>query len=176
MAPRPDGDRSLAASLLGLSTSYWLQLIPMPKSPRYTPEHAQSGLDAPFPDIETWPNQFPGYEIGVDDPEFTSVCPKTGLPDFGTITIRYMPDQKCLELKSLKEYLQSYRNLGIFQENIVNRVLEDVVRCARPVWAEVKGDFRPRGGISTVVVARWPRPDNADTASSSSHQNGRKKP
>ena len=89
----------------------------------------------------------------VDDPEFTSVCPKTGLPDFGTVTIRYMPDKHCLELKSLKEYLQSYRNLGIFQENIVNRVLEDVVRWAKPVWAEVKGDFRPRGGISTVVVA-----------------------
>ena len=94
----------------------------------------------------------------MDDPEFTSVCPKTGLPDFGTITIRYMPDKHCLELKSLKEYLQCYRNLGIFQENIVNRVLEDVVRWAKPVWAEVKGDFRPRGGISTVVLARWPRP------------------
>jgi len=94
----------------------------------------------------------------IDDPEFTSVCPKTGLPDFGVITIRYMPANSCLELKSLKEYLQSYRNLGIFQENIVNQVLDDVVRWARPVWAEVKGDFRPRGGISTVVTARWPRP------------------
>jgi 7-cyano-7-deazaguanine reductase len=133
----------------------------MAKQSAYTPEHAQSGLDAQFPDIETWPNQFPAYEIVVDDPEFTSVCPKTGLPDFGTITIRYMPGKDCLELKSLKEYLQSYRNLGIFQENVVNRVLEDVVRCAKPVWAEVKGDFRPRGGISTVVVARWPRPKNA---------------
>jgi 7-cyano-7-deazaguanine reductase len=128
----------------------------MPK-PRYTEAHAAAGLDHKFPAIETWPNQFPGYEIVVDDPEFTSVCPKTGLPDFGTVTIRYMPDEHCLELKSLKEYLQSYRNLGIFQENIVNRVLEDVVRWAKPVWAEVKGDFRPRGGISTVVVARWPR-------------------
>ncbi len=108
-------------------------------------------------EIETWPNQFPGYDIVVDDPEFTSVCPKTGLPDFGTIAIRYMPDKRCLELKSLKEYLQSYRNLGIFQENIVNQVLEDVVRWAKPVWAEVKGDFRPRGGLSTVVVAKWPR-------------------
>jgi 7-cyano-7-deazaguanine reductase len=130
--------------------------------PRYTRAHAEAGLDAKFPEIETWPNQFPGYEIVVDDPEFTSVCPKTGLPDFGTITIRYMPDKDCLELKSLKEYLQSYRNLGIFQENIVNQVLEDVVRWAKPVWAEVKGDFRPRGGISTVVIARWPRP-KADT-------------
>jgi len=135
----------------------------MLKPPSYTPEHAKSGLDAHFPHIETWPNQFPAYEIVVDDPEFTSVCPKTGLPDFGTITIRYMPDGQCLELKSLKEYLQCYRNLGIFQENIVNRVLEDVVRCARPVWAEVKGEFRPRGGISTVVIARWPRPENPDT-------------
>jgi 7-cyano-7-deazaguanine reductase len=132
----------------------------MPKPPHYTPEHAQAGLDAKFPEIETWPNQFPGYEIVVDDPEFTSVCPKTGLPDFGVLTIRYMPDKRCLELKSLKEYLHAYRNLGIFQENIVNRVLEDVVRWARPVWAEVKGDFRPRGGISTVVTARWPRPSS----------------
>ena len=129
----------------------------MSKHPRYREQHAQAGLGAKLPEIETWPNQFPGYEIVVDDPEFTSVCPKTGLPDFGILTIRYMPDKRCLELKSLKEYLQAYRNLGIFQENIVNRVLEDIVRWARPVWAEVKGDFRPRGGISTVVTARWPR-------------------
>lgn len=130
----------------------------MPNPPRYTPEHAKAGLDGKFPEIETWPNQFPGYEITIDNPEFTSVCPKTGLPDFGVITIRYQPDKHCLELRSLKEYLQAYRNLGIFQENIVNQVLEDVVRWARPRWAEVKGEFRPRGGISTVVVARWPRP------------------
>ena len=130
----------------------------MGKQPRYTPEHAKAGLDHPFPDIETWPNQFPAYEIVIDIPEFTSVCPKTGLPDFGVLTIRYMPDKSCLELKSLKEYLLSYRNLGIFQENIVNRVLEDVVRACKPKWAVVKGDFRPRGGIGTTVEARWPRP------------------
>ena len=130
----------------------------MAKSSRYTPEHAHSGLDARFPEIETWPNQFPNYEIVIDIPEFTSVCPKTGLPDFGTLWIRYMPNKDCLELKSLKEYLTCYRNLGIFQENIVNRVLEDVVRAARPKWAEVKGEFRPRGGIGTVVIARYPRP------------------
>jgi 7-cyano-7-deazaguanine reductase len=134
----------------------------MPKFPRstrsrYTAEHASAGLDHDFPEIETWANQFPGYEIIVDDPEFTSVCPKTGLPDFGNIVIRYEPARRCLELKSLKEYLQAYRNLGIFQENIVNQVLADVVRWAKPVWAEVKGEFRPRGGISTVVIARWPR-------------------
>ena len=130
----------------------------MAKSPRYTSEHAAAGLDAKFPEIEIWPNQFPGYEIVVDDPEFTSVCPKTGLPDFGALVIRYMPDKSCLELKSLKEYLQCYRNLGIFQENVVNQVLEDVVKWAKPVWAEVKGEFRPRGGISTTIVAKWPRP------------------
>jgi 7-cyano-7-deazaguanine reductase len=130
----------------------------MPKTPRYTHEHAEAALNAKFPAIETWPNQFPGYEIVIDNPEFTSVCPKTGLPDFGTLTLRYMPDRDCLELKSFKEYLFTYRNLGIFQENIVNQVLEDVVRCAKPVWAEVKGDFRPRGGIGTTVIARWPRP------------------
>lgn len=124
---------------------------------RYTDEHAAAGLDREFPDIECWPNQFPAYEIVIDIPEFTSVCPKTGLPDFGALTLRYMPDKLCLELKSFKEYLLEYRNLGIFQENIVNRVLEDVVKAARPKWAIVKGDFRPRGGIGTTVEARWPR-------------------
>lgn len=124
----------------------------------YTDDHAAAGLDTKFPDIDTWQNQFAGYEILVDDPEFTSVCPKTGLPDFGVLTIRYSPRGTCLELKSLKEYLFCYRNLGIFQENIVNQVLDDVVKACDPVWAEVKGDFRPRGGISTVVTARFPRP------------------
>lgn len=141
----------------------------MPKQPRYSRKHAQAGLDIKFPEIETWPNQFPCYEIVVDDPEFTSVCPKTGLPDFGGLSIRYMPDKRCLELKSLKEYLHSYRNLGIFQENIVNRVLEDVVRWAQPVWAEVKGEFRPRGGLSTVVVAKWPRPDRREGTPQQTH-------
>jgi len=131
----------------------------MGKKPSYTPGHARSGLNARFPQIETWPNQFPAYEIVIDSPEFTSVCPKTGLPDFGVVTLRYMPDRSCLELKSYKEYLLAYRSLGIFQENVVNRVLEDVVRAARPVWAVVRGEFRPRGGIGTVVEARWPRPD-----------------
>ncbi len=131
----------------------------MPKKPSYTPEHARAGLSARFQQIETWPNQFPGYEIVIDAPEFTSVCPKTGLPDFGVITVRYMPDRRCLELKSFKEYLLAYRELGIFQENVVNRVLEDVVRAARPVWAVVRGEFRPRGGVATVVEVRWPRPD-----------------
>ncbi len=123
----------------------------------YTDDHAKSGLKTKFPEIETWRNQFQKYEILIDDPEFTSVCPKTGLPDFGVLKIRYMPREKCLELKSLKEYLFVYRNLGIFQENIVNQVLDDVVKATDPVWAEIVGDFRPRGGISTIVTARYPR-------------------
>src|SRR5258708_8008176 len=137
----------------------------MPKVPGYTREHAAAGLDAKFPDIETWPNQFSGYEIVVDVPEFTSVCPKTGLPDFGVLKIRYMPNKLCLELKSLKEYLFTYRNLGIFQENIVNQVLDDVVKACSPVRANVVGDFRPRGGISTIVEATYPRPLDAASAS-----------
>ena len=138
-----------------------IRCAPFEKDPQSCDAARLSGLDKisyhAYPEIETWPNQFPCYEIVIDDPEFTSVCPKTGLPDFGVITLRYVPRKHCLELKSYKEYLQSYRNIGIFQENIVNQVLEDVVRWAKPVWAEVKGDFRPRGGISTVVIARWPR-------------------
>lgn len=126
---------------------------------RYTDVHAKAGLDHRFPAIETWRNQFPGYQIQIDDPELTSVCPKTGLPDFGSLSICYMPRERCLELKSLKEYLFSYRNLGIFQENIVNQVLEDVVKACNPVWAVVRGEFRPRGGIATIVEARWPRPE-----------------
>src|SRR5882757_1816556 len=99
------------------------------KTTGYTDDHAAAGLDTKFPEIETWPNQFAAYEILIDDPEFTSVCPKTSLPDFGRITIRYMPRKRCMELKSLKEYLFTYRNLGIFQENIVNQVLDDVVKA-----------------------------------------------
>ncbi len=127
----------------------------------YTDDHAKAGLDAHFPEIETWENQFQAYEILIDDPEITSVCPKTSLPDFGILTIRYMPRHRCLELKSLKEYLFCYRNLGIFQENIANQVLNDIVKATDPVWALVKGDFRPRGGISTVVEAFYPRPGNS---------------
>ncbi len=131
------------------------------QTPTYTDVHAAAGLDATFPAIETWKNQFAAYEILIDDPEFTSVCPKTGLPDFGIISIRYMPRDLCLELKSLKEYLFTYRNLGIFQENIANQILNDIVRATDPIWALVRGDFRPRGGISTVVEAFHPRPQNS---------------
>ena len=123
----------------------------------YTAEHAQSGIDAILPEIETWPNQFPGYEIEVVITEFTSVCPKTGLPDFGKLTLRYTPDKSCLELKSLKMYLLTYRNIGIFYENVVNKFLRDVVRAAKPVSAIVIGEFTPRGGLQSKVTATWSR-------------------
>lgn len=123
----------------------------------YTEEHAKSGLDAQLPGIETWENQFPGYEIEIVIPEFTSICPKTGLPDFGTLTVKYVPDQKCLELKSLKMYELSYRNLGIFYENVVNRFLRDLVAACEPVSMSVVGEFTPRGGIRSVIRASWSR-------------------
>jgi len=126
----------------------------MSKSQRYTPEHASAGLDFKFPEIETWPNQFPGYEIVVDDPEFTSVCPKTGLPDFGVLNIRYMPDKVCLELKTLKLYLWSFRDDGIFYERAVNRILDDLSNACKPRWMEVVGDFNIRGGIKSIITAR----------------------
>jgi 7-cyano-7-deazaguanine reductase len=125
----------------------------------YTDEHAAAGTHTPLPEIETWPNQYRDYEIEIVMPEFTSVCPKTGLPDFGRITLRYVPDRSCLELKSYKMYLLAFRDVGIFQENVVNRVLEDVVRAANPLTATVTGDFTPRGGLSTVVTATWHRPE-----------------
>ena len=121
----------------------------------YTDEHARAGIDAPLPEIETWPNQFPGYEIEIVIPEFTSVCPKTGQPDFGRLTLRYTPDKQCLELKSLKLYVLAYRNLGIFYENVVNRFLRDVVAATRPVSATVTGEFTPRGGLHSKVTATW---------------------
>jgi 7-cyano-7-deazaguanine reductase len=124
----------------------------------YSPDHAKAGLDHQFPAIDTFANQFPGYEVEIDIPEFTSVCPKTGLPDFATIWIRYMPSKLCFEMKSLKLYINEYRNLGIFQENVVNKILEDVVAATKPVWAEVRGEFKARGGLGTKVIARWPRP------------------
>jgi len=126
--------------------------------PAYTDEHAAAGIDTALPEIETWPNQFPGYEIEIAIPEFTSVCPKTGLPDFGKLTLRYVPDKKCLELKSLKMYLLAYRNLGIFYENVVNRFLRDVVAAAKPVSATVTGEFTPRGGLYSKITAAWIKP------------------
>ncbi|MGB0034280.1 MAG: preQ(1) synthase [Candidatus Acidiferrales bacterium] len=125
--------------------------------PDYTDAHARAGIDARLPKLETWPNHFPGYEITIRFPEYTSVCPKTGLPDYGAITLQYQPNKVCLELKALKMYLLAYRNLGIFYENAVNRMLRDIVAAVRPVWCRVTGEFTPRGGLTTTVEARWPR-------------------
>ena len=124
--------------------------------PDYTEDHAKSGISAPLPEIECWPNQFPHYEITMVIPEYTAVCPKTGLPDFGTITITYEPDQLCLELKSLKEYINAYRDIGIFYENAVNRILKDLVTACHPKWAKVVGDFNIRGGMKSTIEARYP--------------------
>lgn len=122
----------------------------------YTDDQAHSGVAEPLPDIETWPNQYEtDYEIEIVNPEFTSVCPKTGLPDFGKITVRYTPDKVCMELKSLKMYQLEYRQLGIFNENVVNRILRDIVRSCQPRRATVIGEFTPRGGIFTRVAASW---------------------
>src|SRR2546430_16675327 len=106
--------------------------------------------------LETFENQFPSrdYVIEIVCPEFTSVCPKTGQPDFGSITFSYTPAEKCVELKSLKLYLQRYRNQGIFYEVVVNRLLDDFVAACRPVRCQVVGAFTPRGGITTTVTCR----------------------
>jgi len=123
----------------------------------YTVAHAQSGIRKKLPKIEVWPNQFPNYEITIINTEYTSVCPKTGLPDHGTITIRYWPNKHCVELKSLREYFLAYRNLGIFYENVVNKILGDFVAACKPRWARVKGEFTTRGGMHSIVEACFPR-------------------
>ena len=110
--------------------------------------------------LETFENTFPerNYQIEIRCPEFTSVCPKTGQPDFGVLTFNYVPDKLCVELKSLKMYLQSFRNEGIFYENITNRILDDLVAVLSPRRLKLTADFTPRGGISTRVVVEHPAP------------------
>jgi 7-cyano-7-deazaguanine reductase len=113
-------------------------------------------MPADFRDtLETFDNQYPGrdYEIEIICPEFTSVCPKTGQPDFGTLTFTYVPDKKCVELKSLKLYLQQFRNEGIFYEMVTNRILDDLVAVLKPRRMKLVAAFTPRGGISTNVTA-----------------------
>ena len=107
--------------------------------------------------LETFPNPAPArdYEIRFDCPEFTCLCPKTGQPDFATIRIRYVPDDLCVELKSLKLYLWSYRNEGAFHEAVTNKILDDLVAATQPRTMTVEGDFYIRGGITTVVVASF---------------------
>ena len=122
----------------------------------YTVRHAQSGINTKLPEIETWPNQFKTYQITIEIPEYTAICPKTGLPDFGTIRITYLPDKQCVELRSLKMYIHSYRNLGIFYENAVNRILKDLVAACHPVNARVTGEFTARGGLRSLIEAQYP--------------------
>ncbi len=120
----------------------------------HTPESRQQIL-------EVFDNQFPqrDYVIETICPEFTSVCPKTGQPDFGELEFRYIADEKCVELKSLKFYLQSYRNDGIFYENVTNTIVNDLVAVLNPRWIELKAKFSPRGGISTNVTVEWKQGD-----------------
>jgi 7-cyano-7-deazaguanine reductase len=117
-----------------------------------------------MPDIETFDNPHPkrNYIIRHVAPEFTSVCPKTGQPDYGTIEIEYIADALCIELKSLKFYLQSFRNEGVFYEDVVNRILDDMVAALSPRWMTVTGSFTPRGGMHSVVIAEYP--DESDFA------------
>ncbi len=113
-------------------------------------------IDMPSADqLETFANQFPGrdYTVEIVCPEFTSLCPKTGQPDFGTITYTYTPGERCVELKSLKLYLQRYRTQGVFYEHVVNRLLDDFVAACQPVRCRVVGAFTPRGGITTTVTS-----------------------
>ncbi len=120
-------------------------------STNYTPQHAAKRAETP--ELEAWPNQYADrdYEIVVDLPEFTCHCPKTGQPDFATIKISYSPDQTCVELKSLKLYAQAFREVGIFHENVVNQIHDDIRQAIQPRRLEVIAIFNPRGGITTTV-------------------------
>lgn len=108
--------------------------------------------------LETFPYEYAGKDMAVDieTDEFTAVCPWSGLPDFGKVTIRYLPKQKILELRSFKYYVLSFRNVGIYQEHAVNRMLDDLVRIVEPQWMEITLDYKIRGGIHTVCRTRWP--------------------
>jgi 7-cyano-7-deazaguanine reductase len=117
-------------------------------------------VNAKLPEIEVFENQYPDYEITITLPEYTAICPKTKLPDFGVVTIRYTPKKYCAELKSLKEYILAYRNLGIFYENAVNKILADFVKHVKPKWAVVSGEFSPRGGIRSDVKACYGKTHN----------------
>lgn len=112
------------------------------------------------PAIEIWKNQYPDrvYEVRLEVPEFTCICPKTGLPDFATLTIEYSPALYCVELKSFKMYALFYRNIGIFHEHVANKILDDFVAACRPRYAKLTAEFNPRGGIKTTVSRSYPRP------------------
>ena len=117
-----------------------------------------------MPALESWENQYSDrqYWVHLEIPEFNCICPKTGLPDFATITIDYVPDRACVELKSLKLYIAAFRDVGIFHEHVVNRICDDMVNALAPHQLKVHGEFGTRGGITTSVKVAWPR--DADAA------------
>jgi len=130
------------------------------KSHRFSYEGLQENIrNLKTPKIEVWNNQYPDkiYTINLDVPEFTCICPKTGLPDFAAIKIEYSPDKYCIELKSFKMYTIFFRNIGIFHEHVINKMLEDVVKAAKPRWLKITGIFNPRGGITTTVSREFKR-------------------
>lgn len=122
-----------------------------------------SNVREPLRQLETFPNEHPGrqYVVTLSTSEFTCVCPMTNQPDFATLTIRYVPAERIVESKSLKLYLWSYRNEGVFHEHVTNTILDDLVEALKPVWCEVKAEFNVRGGISLTVEARYDRDDTA---------------
>ncbi|MBE0433621.1 NADPH-dependent 7-cyano-7-deazaguanine reductase QueF [candidate division WOR-3 bacterium] len=129
----------------------------------YSEKHARSGLRDKLPRLDVIANQFKGYRISIVIPEYSSLCPRSGMPDNGTVTIEYEPAGHFVELKSLKYYILGYRNLGIFYENAVNRILKDFVRAVKPRWALVRGEFKPRGGINSTVEAKYGRVPGRET-------------
>lgn len=131
----------------------------MIKKKRKTYEGLQENIRSlKTPKIETWKNKYPGrdYTVHLSCPEFTCICPKTGLPDFAVIKVSYNPGKTCLELKSFKYYLFFYRDIGIFHEHLVNKILDDIVKACQPRWAQVEGIVNSRGGIQTSVIAEYP--------------------
>lgn|GEM_PF-101177 len=138
-----------------------LQLVSSkPKETIAAPVSAQKDMRTPSRDLETFPSPNPDrdYTIHFDTSEFTCLCPKTGQPDFATIRVQYIPDRLCVELKSWKLYLWSFRNEGAFHEAVTNMILDDLVAATKPRWARIEGDFNVRGGIHTVVEATYEAP------------------
>ena len=127
---------------------------PRPLDRRYDVERV-SAIDVGA--LETFPYEYPGKDIviNIDTDEFTAVCPWSGLPDFATIRVDYIPGRSIIELRSFKYYLLSYRNVGIYQEHAVNRILEDLVRCCHPKWMKITADYRIRGGVHTVASREY---------------------
>lgn len=123
-------------------------------------KHSPEIIKTRVPLLDVFANPYPkrAYTIAIEAPEFTSVCPKTGQPDFGTMLITYIPDKTCIELKSLKLYLQQYRMQGIFYEDITNKILDDLVAACKPRWMRIESLWRPRGGISTTITVEYNKP------------------